>query len=95
MIRKQHLVAAVAILAAFALGLVAFFMVSDGKPDGLEFIMEENGITEPEPIYTAPLDYGSDYLSSLTMGILGFIIVLGVMLAYLIVIRKRNAKGMN
>lgn len=92
MIEKQHLVAVVAVVAAFAIGLVAFFMVSDGKPDGLEFIMEENGITEGEPVYTAPLDYGSDYLSSLTMGMLGFAIVLGVMLAYLIVIRKKDAK---
>lgn len=68
-----------AILVAFAIGLVGFFLVSDGVPDGLDKTMEETGFAESEPVYTAPLDYGSNYLSSLVMGIVGFFITMAVM----------------
>jgi len=91
MIEKKYLVAMAAIIIVFSVGLVAFFMFSDGKPDGLETIMEDNGVTEGEPVFHAPLDYGSGYFSTLLMGIIGFCLVLLVMIAYLILVRKRKS----
>lgn len=76
---KRIIIGTAAILVAFAIGLVGFFLVSDGVPDGLDKTMEENGLAESEPVYTAPLDYGSSYLSSLVMGIVGFFITMAVM----------------
>jgi hypothetical protein len=65
-------------------------MVSDGVPDGLDKTMEEHGVGESEPVYTAPLDYGSNYLSSLVMGIVGFSITLAVMYG---IIKLRKSVG--
>ena len=73
--------AAAVILAAFAVGLVLFFIFSAPYGDGLERTMEGAGVEEPEPLYRAPLDYGEDYPAALAMGILGFATVLLVALA--------------
>jgi hypothetical protein len=88
--QHRFLITGIAILAVFCLGLVGFFVVSEGKPDGLETVMEEQGIEEPPPIWTAPLDYGSDYLSALVMGIVGAGLVLTVTFAYLKAAKKRQ-----
>ncbi len=87
---RKLLIATAAILAVFSLGLVAFFLVSDGIPDGLDKTMEETGYAESEPVYTAPLDYGSDYLSSLLLGIVGFFITMTVMFG---IIKLRKSVG--
>jgi hypothetical protein len=87
---KRYIIGTVAILVAFAIGLVGFFLVSDGVPDGLDKTMEETGLGESEPVYTAPLDYGSNYLSSLVMGIVGFFITMAVMFA---IIKLRKSVG--
>ncbi|MBI0584269.1 MAG: hypothetical protein ISF22_08595 [Methanomassiliicoccus sp.] len=74
---RKYVVASIAILLAFSVGLVGFFLVSEGIPDGLDKTLEEHGTgEESDPIYTAPLDYGSSYFSSLIMGIVGFLITL-------------------
>jgi hypothetical protein len=85
---RKYLIACIVIILAFSVGLVGFFLVSDGVPDGLDKTLEEHGTgEESEPVWTAPLDYGSNYLSSLIMGIVGFTITLLVMFG-LIKIRK-------
>ncbi|MBI0584643.1 MAG: hypothetical protein ISF22_10520 [Methanomassiliicoccus sp.] len=74
---RKYLVASIAILLVFSVGLVGFFLVSDGVPDGLDKTLEEHGTgEESEPIWSAPLDYGSSYFTSLMMGIVGFFITL-------------------
>lgn len=74
---RKYVVASIAILLVFSVGLVGFFLVSDGLPDGLDKTLEEHGAGEnAEPAWKAPLDYGSNYLGSLVMGIVGFFITL-------------------
>ncbi len=80
---KKYVLATIVILVAFSVGLVGFFLVSNGLPDGLDKTMEEHGASESEPVYTAPLDYGGDYFSSLLMGVVGFFATLIVMLGIL------------
>lgn len=74
---RKYIVASLAILLVFSVGLVGFFLVSDGLPDGLDKTLEEHGTgEESESVWTAPLDYGSSYASSLIMGIVGFLVTL-------------------
>lgn len=68
------------ILCIFAAGLVLFFIFSEPYGDGLEKTMEQSEVEEGEPVYQTPLDYGSNYLASLAMGIVGFFVVLLVLL---------------
>jgi hypothetical protein len=81
--QKRYILATVGILIAFAVGLVGFFLVSNGLPDGLDKTMEKTGTSGSEPVYTAPLDYGGDYMSSLLMGVIGFFVTLATMLGIL------------
>jgi len=91
MIERKYLIASVAIIVAFAIGLVAFFAFSADKPDGLEDVMEDNGIEEGEPIWQAPFDYGDDYMGALFAGIIGFLVVFLVLFAYLRIVAKRKS----
>ncbi|MEM0449740.1 MAG: hypothetical protein QW520_07980 [Methanomassiliicoccales archaeon] len=93
MIEKKYLKASIIILLAFSIGLIGFYIFSVDKPDGLEAVMEENGLEEGEPVWNAPLDYGSSYLSTLLMGFLGFLIVFLSLLGYLWMVKKTKAKG--
>ena len=88
--RRKFLKAAAVLVAAFAVGLVFFFIFSAPYGDGLERTMENAGVEEQEPVYRAPLDYGGNYPAALAMGCLGFIMVLGS--AYLIV-KMMRMKG--
>ncbi len=89
--QKRFVLATIGILIAFSVGLVGFFLVSSGLPDGLDRTMEETGAPASEPVYTAPLDYGGDYTSSLLMGGVGFFITLGAMLGILKLRRSMKA----
>ena len=73
----KYMKAAGVIIAAFAVGLVFFFIFSAPYGDGLEKTMENAGVQEREPVYKAPLDYGGNYPAALAMGSLGFLVVLG------------------
>ena len=77
MVERRYIKAAGAILAGFAVGLVFFFMFSGPYGDGLESTMERGGRNESEPVYHAPLDYGGNYPAALSMGAVGFFLVLG------------------
>jgi preprotein translocase subunit Sss1 len=89
---KRYLKAAAAILVVFAIGLVGFYVFSSMYGDGLEKTMEDSGVSEGEPVYHAPLDYGGDYATSLIMGLVGFAIVMLVVLLWWFVIRTKKAK---
>ena len=91
--QRKFLIGAMVILLAFSIGLVGFFLVSDGKPDGLETILEGQGVEETAPVWTAPLNYGSDYASALSMGIIGFCLVLLVSFSYLRIVAKKKQQG--
>jgi len=77
MLERRHLKAIAVMMAAFAVGLVFFFIFSASFGDGLERTMENAGVEEPDPVYKAPLDYGGNYPAAFVMGALGFFIVLG------------------
>jgi hypothetical protein len=89
---KRYLKATAAILMVFTIGLVGFYMFSSMYGDGLERTMEDQGISEGEPVYKAPLDYGGDYSASLIMGLVGFAIVMLVVLTWLYVIKAGKVK---
>jgi hypothetical protein len=89
---RRYIIASVGILLLFAVGLVGFFLVSDGVPDGLDKTLEEHGSgEESEPVWTAPLDYGSNYFSSLLMGIVGFFVTL--LVVYGLVMLRKSIKA--
>ena len=73
---RRYMKAVGVLLAAFAAGLVLFFVFSEPYGDGLESTLERGGVPEPEPVYRAPLDYGGNYPAALLMGSLGFFVVL-------------------
>ena len=77
MVERRYLKAGAAVMGAFAVGLVFFFIFSASYGDGLQRTMEGAGVEEPEPVYHAPLDYGGNYPAAFVMGALGFVIVLG------------------
>jgi hypothetical protein len=87
---SRYMKAIAVILIAFSIGLVGFYAFSAMYGDGLEKVMEENGIGEGEPVWTAPLNYGEAYLGSLFMGIVGFFIVLFIFLGIYLVVKKRK-----
>ncbi len=88
--QRKFLVCGIAILAAFSIGLIGFFAVSEGKPDGLETVIEGQGIEESQPVWNAPLDYGMDFFSTLLMGMIGFGLVLAITFGYLKAARKKR-----
>jgi preprotein translocase subunit SecG len=76
---RKYLVVCIAILLVFSVGLVGFFLVSNGVPDGLDKTLEEHGAGgESESVWSAPLDYGSNYFAALVMGIVGFFLTLAL-----------------
>lgn len=93
MIERKYLLAIAAILVAFSIGLVGFYLFSADKPDGLEWVMGENGVEEGEPVWHAPLDYGDSYLTTLLMGLVGFLIVFAVLLAYFRLVKGKKSKS--
>jgi hypothetical protein len=80
---RRYLKATAAILVAFAVGLVGFWLVSSELGDGLEVTMDEAGWEEPEQVWQAPLDYGDDYVGGLIAGIIGFAATFGVVYLYM------------
>lgn len=72
--------AIVGIIILFAIGLELFFLFSAEHGDGLEKTLEKAGVTEGEPVFRAPLDYGDDYTSAFLAGLLGFAVLF--LLAY-------------
>lgn len=87
---KKYIKASLCIIIIFCIGLVLFFIFSAPYGDGLENTMEEGEVSESEPAYQAPLDYGDGYFSALLMGLIGFIIVIFCVLLYAKILRKRN-----
>ncbi|UCE39379.1 MAG: hypothetical protein JSW00_09210 [Thermoplasmata archaeon] len=87
---KKYIIAILGIIAAFAIGLVFFFMFAEPYGDGLEKTMENADYEEEEQSYSAPLDYGDNYFAALIMGIVGFVIVLLCVLLYARFMRKKD-----
>lgn len=80
-----------AIIIIFAVGLVGFYIFSAPYGDGLEATMDEAELEEPAPAYEGPLDYGENYMASLAMGIIGFIVTLLVVFMLARLLRKNDA----
>ncbi len=90
---KRYLKAIAILFVIFAIGLVGFYAFSAMYGDGLEKVMEENGVSEGEPVWTAPLDYGDGYGGSLLMGIIGFFVVMLVFVGLYLLVRSRKRAG--
>ncbi|MHC1709739.1 MAG: cobalt transporter [Methanomassiliicoccales archaeon] len=88
--RTGYLKAMAVVLVLFAIGLVGYFAFSAAFPDGLERVMENNGVEEGEPFYTAPLNYGDGYWGALIAGIIGFTLTFGLVYVYLKGMKARN-----
>ena len=88
--RRQYLLAGVAILLILAIGLVGYFAFSAAYGDGLERTMEDSGVEESEPFWSAPLNYGEDYIGALFAGAVGFTLVLLLILGYLYLVKRRK-----
>ncbi len=91
--QRRFLIGGIAILATFSICLVGFFLVSEGKPDGLETVLEGQEVEESTPVWMAPLDYGSDYATTLLMGMIGFGLVLLATFGYLKIVSKKKQQG--
>jgi uncharacterized membrane protein YfcA len=89
---NRYLKAVLGIVVLFAIGLVFYFMFSAAYGDGLERTMEESGTEEQGPFYTAPFDYGDDYLAALVAGLIGAGITFGIVYAYLRVVRRKRSE---
>lgn len=90
---RRYILASMGILVLFAIGLVGFFVFSDGLPDGLDKTMEGSGADPGDPWFTAPLEYGEDYLTSLLMGVIGFAITLMAVLGVFKLRKAVKARG--
>jgi hypothetical protein len=82
--------AAAVVLVLFAIGLVGYFAFSAAFPDGLEKVMEDNGIEEAEQVWSAPLNYGEDWAGALVAGLIGFALTFGIVFLYLKGMRSRQ-----
>lgn len=91
MFNNKNLLVISIIIILFAIGLIGFYIFSAPYGDGLEKTMEEGEVEEEEPVYTAPLDYGDNYLLTFSVGCLGFAVIL--LCIYLIswLLRKSDA----
>jgi len=84
--------AAIAVLVVFALALPLYFVYSSEGEDGLERTMSDAGSEEGEPLLSAPLDYGEDYIAALLAGMFGFVATSLVALGVLAVLRSRASR---
>ena len=91
MFNRKSLLMIFGIIILFAIGLVGFFIFSAPYGDGLEKTMEAGEVEESEPVYSAPLDYGDNYLLAFSMGCIGLAITL--LCAYFVMwfLRKSDA----
>lgn len=89
---NRYVKAVLGIVVLFAIGLVLYFMFSAAYGDGLEKTMEESGIQEHRPVYTAPFAYGDDYLAALVAGLIGAGITFGIVYGYLRVVRRKRSE---
>lgn len=89
---KRYQKAFLGIMMIFAIGLVGFFAFSAMYGDGLERTMADNGVTESQAIYRAPLSYGDSYGGALLAGIVGFAMVFGIIFLYLKLSKARRQR---
>jgi cobalt/nickel transport protein len=87
---KRYVKAIVGLILIFAMGLIGFYIFSAAYGDGLESTMQDNGVSEGEPVWSAPLNYGDNYGGSLMMGIVGFFLILFLMLGLFLRARSRK-----
>jgi hypothetical protein len=90
MLEKKFLISIFSIIVLFGIGLVFFYIFSAPYGDGLEKTMEIAGVTESEPIFQAPFDYGTNYITSLIVGCIGFFLVLCIFIIIGRTLRKKN-----
>lgn len=91
MFNKKTILIIAGIIVIFGVGLVGYFIFSEPYGDGLEKTMEEGGVEESEPKYSAPLNYGDNYLLAFLMGCFGFSATLLSVYLLCRIMRKKDA----
>ncbi len=91
MFRKKDLLIFAGIIILFSIGLIGFYIFSAPYGDGLEKTMESADVEEAEPVYTAPLDYGDNYLYTFSLGCIGFAVTLLIIYLLTWLLRKSDA----
>jgi len=91
MLSKKDLYIFSLIILLFAIGLVGFFVFSAPYGDGLEKTMENAEVEEGDAVYTAPMDYGDNYVMSFFIGLLGFAVTLLIVFLVSLILRKKDA----
>ncbi len=87
---RQHLIALVVIVVAFAAFLPLYYLFSYGKNDALQQTINEGNATNDGSTYNAPFGYGGSFLESLIFGIVGMLLVLAVFYGFTLIARRRR-----
>ncbi len=81
----------------FAVLVPVYWAGSNGYPDGLDKLLEQQNVREREPVYSPPLaelqDYGATMPLYVLSGIGGAIVVLGVLLLVGKLIKRDRREG--
>lgn len=81
---KGIIIALIGVFILFAVLVPVYWAVSNGYPDGLDRLLEQQNVEEKEPAYSPPLaelqDYGATMPLYVLSGVGGALIVLGVLL---------------
>jgi cobalt/nickel transport protein len=89
---KRYQKAFLGLMLVFAIALAGYFAFAAMYGDGLEKTMQDNGVSEGQPVYTAPLSYGDSYGGALVAGIVGCALVLIVLLLFLRLSKVRKQR---
>ncbi len=91
-------IALVSVLILFSMLVPIYWAVSNGYPDGLDAVLEQQNVEGKGPAYSPPFadlhDYGSTMQLYLMSGVIGAIAVLGILLLVGKII-KRNRREDN
>jgi CDP-diglyceride synthetase len=91
MFKRKDLLGFIGIIILFSIGLIGFYLFSEPYGDGLEKTMVSAEVEESDPVYSAPLDYGDNYLYTFSLGCIGFAITLLIVYLLSWLLRKSNA----
>ncbi len=81
---RGTVIALIGIFIVFAALVPVYWSASNGYPDGLDRLLEQQNVQEKESAYSPPLaelqDYGATMPLYVLSGVVGALIVLGVLL---------------
>ena len=96
--RSRHMIAAlIGVFILFAMLVPVYWTVSNGYPDGLDKLLEQQNVVANEPVYSPPVaelqGYGTTMPLYLLSGVGGAIVVLGALLLIGKVVKHNRGEG--